>query len=97
MIHSWEWHTCVQRFLSELKKNAVDIYAKQTRISRLLRMILSELLNYFYITQAALDYFPRFDYSEATMNSTACIFCSQEVNGLIYLTLSTVQIILANT
>lgn len=47
-----------------------------TRISSIFRMIISELLNYSHITQDALEYFPQFDQSEATMNSTACVFCS---------------------
>lgn len=65
---------CANFSPTELKKNAVDIYAARIRISRIFRMILSELLNSFHIIQAALEYFPRLNQSEGTMNLTACIF-----------------------
>lgn len=49
---------CANFSPTELKKNAVDIYAARIRISRIFRMILSELLNSFHIIQAALGIFP---------------------------------------
>ena len=67
------------------------------KISRIFRMIHSALLDYFYIIQAALEYFPQFNQSEATINLTACIFLFSRGNDLIYLTHSIIQIILAET